>query len=136
MKNTLLLVGGVLCLSTMMAQAQDKLTEYKVRPAVTLRMPLPGDSINFTGNKFTVNNLLKTNIDIDFNNRPCNVLSAESDGYVKVDKAQKDNLVYLFSTHLRAERFMKASLKISSPVRFEVFVNGVSKCVKTLPRIV
>lgn len=130
MKNTLLLVGGVLCLSTMMAQAQDKLTEYKVRPAVTLRMPLPGDSINFTGNKFTVNNLLKTNIDIDFNNRPCNVLSAESDGYVKVDKAQKDNLVYLFSTHLRAERFMKASLKISSPVRFEVFVNGVSKCVK------
>ena len=110
MKNTLLLVGGVLCLSTMMAQAQDKLTEYKVRPAVTLRMPLLGDSINFTGNKFTVNNLLKTNIDIDFNNRPCNVLSAESDGYVKVDKAQKDNLVYLFSTHLRAERFMKSLL--------------------------
>lgn len=130
MKKTLILAGSVLCLSSLVAQAQEKLTEYKVRPAVALRMPLLGDSVNFTGNQFAVNNLLKTSINIDFDHHLYDVLSAGSDGYVKVNKAQSDNLVYLFSTHLRAERFMKASLKVFSPVRFEVFVNGVSKCVK------
>ena len=62
-----LIFMGLLCMSATISQAQDKLTTYKMRPAVTLRMPLPGDSVNFTGNQFTVNNLLKTNIDLDFN---------------------------------------------------------------------
>ena len=48
-----------------------------------------------------------------------------------VEKADKDNLFYLFSTNLRAERFMKGMLKVYSPARFEVFVNGESKQTKT-----
>lgn len=57
-------------------------------------------------------------------------MSADTAGYVAVQKADKDNLVYLFATNLRAERFMKGKLNIYSPARFEVFVNGVSKQTK------
>jgi hypothetical protein len=57
-KNTIL--SGLLLLAGLAAQAQDRVTEYNVRPAVALRTPLQSDSINFTGEKFTVGNLLKT----------------------------------------------------------------------------
>ena len=127
-KNTIL--SGLLLLAGLAAQAQDRVTEYNVRPAVALRTPLQSDSINFTGEKFTVGNLLKTDISLDFEGRPYERMSADTAGYVAVQKADKDNLVYLFATNLRAERFMKGKLNIYSPARFEVFVNGVSKQTK------
>lgn len=46
-KNTIL--SGLLLLAGLAAQAQDRVTEYNVRPAVALRTPLQSDSINFTG---------------------------------------------------------------------------------------
>ena len=58
-------------------------------------------------------------------------MPVDTAGYVRVAKADKDNLFYLFATNLRAERFMKGKLNIYSPARFEVFVNGVSKQSKT-----
>lgn len=124
------ILSGLLLLVGLAAQAQEKVTEYNVRPAVVVRTPIQGDSINYKGDKFAVSNLLKTSIDLDFEGRPYERMSADTAGYVTVKKADKDNLFYLFATNLRAERFMKAKLNISSPSRFEVFVNGVSKQTK------
>lgn len=126
MKKNLILLGLSL-LAALAVRAQDRVSEYKVRPAVVVRTPIQRDSINFTGEKFTTDKLLKTDISLDFDGRPCERLSADTAGYVRVAKADKDNLLYLFATNLRAERFMKGKLKICSPARFEVFVNGVSK---------
>ncbi|MDE5760447.1 MAG: S9 family peptidase, partial [Bacteroides sp.] len=125
------ILSGLLLLSGWSAQAQEKITEYNVRPAVVVRNPLQGDSINFKGDKFTINNLLKTRISLDFDNRSCERIAADTAGYVTVQKADKDNRFYLFATRLRAERFLKGKLNIYSPARFEVFVNGKSKQVKS-----
>ncbi|WP_418698084.1 prolyl oligopeptidase family serine peptidase [Bacteroides sp.] len=124
------ILSGLLLLTGLAVQAQEKLAEYNVRPAVAVRTPIQGDSINFKGDKFAVANLLKTNIDLRFDGRSYERMAADTAGYVTVKKADKDNLFYLFATNLRAERFMKAKLSISSPARFEVFVNGESKQTK------
>lgn len=124
------ILSGLLLLTGLAVQAQEKLAEYNVRPAVAVRTPIQGDSINFKGDKFAVANLLKTNIDLRFDGRSYERMAADTAGYVTVKKADKDNLFYLFATNLRAERFMKAKLNISSPARFEVFVNGESKQTK------
>ena len=119
---TLLLVG-------LTVHSQEKVTEYEVRPAVVVRMPLPGDSINQKGEKFGAAELLKTQVPFDFSQ--AERLSADTAGYVTVEKPAADNLLYLFSTRMRAERFLKGQLKVSSPARFEVFVNGRSQRSKT-----
>lgn len=124
-------LSGLLLLMGLTSQAQEKVTEYNVYPAVSVRMPVQGDSVNFVGEKFTAKELLKTGINIELDNRPYERISADTAGYVRRTKADKDNLFYLFATNLRAERFMKGTLNIYSPVRFEVFVNGVSKQSKT-----
>lgn len=123
-------LSGLLLLAGLAAQAQERVAEYNVRPAVTVRTPLQGDSINFKGDKFTTGNLLKTKVSLDFDGGRYGRMVADTAGYVTVAKADKDNLFYLFATNLRAERFMKGKLNVYSPARFEVFVNGESKQVK------
>ena len=59
-------LSGLLLLAGLAAQAQERVAEYNVRPAVTVRTPLQGDSINFKGDKFTTGNLLKTKVSLDF----------------------------------------------------------------------
>lgn len=124
-------LSGLLLLLGLTGQAQEKVTEYNVYPAVSVRMPIQGDSVNFVGEKFTAKELLKTDINLELDSRPCERMSVDAAGYVRRTKADKDNLLYLFATNLRAERFMKGTLNVYSPARFEVFVNGVSKQFKT-----
>lgn len=122
-----MILSGLFLMAGLAVRAQERVAEYKVRPAVAVRTPLQGDSINFKGERFTPADLLKTKISLDFDAHPSERVSADTAGYVTVAKADKDHLVYLFSTHLRAERFLKGKLNVYSPVRFEVFVNGESR---------
>ena len=115
-------LSGLLLLAGLAAQAQERVAEYNVRPAVTVRTPLQGDSVNFKGDKFTIGNLLKTKVSLNFDEGSYERMAADTAGYVAVAKADKDNLFYLFATNLRAERFMKGKLNVYSPARFEVFV--------------
>lgn len=110
--------------------AQNRIGEFLVSNPVKLRMPLQGDSINFKGEKFAIRNLLKTKIDLSMEDVSSQLISADTTGYVSVQKAEDNYLIYLFATNLRAERFSKATLQVSSPVRFEVFVNDESKSLK------
>ncbi len=129
MKNKLILSALLLCAGVSL-HAQEKAAAYHLRPAIALRTPVQSDSINFKGEKFSAKDLLKTRVDLDFDSYVYNRVEADTAGYVKVEKAEQDNLLYLFATSLRAERFMKGKLKVSSPARFELFVNGESKYVK------
>ena len=126
-----IIVSGMLLLTGAALPAQEKLTEFRLRPAVELKMPIQGDSISQTGSKFTTTNLLKTNIDLDFGRHAYQLVSTDTAGYVKVEKPQANSRIYLFATHLRAERFLKGTLKVTSPARFEVFINGRSKGIKS-----
>lgn len=91
----ILILSGLSLLVALAVRAQDKVTEYNVRPAVAVRTPLQGDSINFTGEKFTADALLKTDISLDFDGRPYERITADTAGYVRMEKADKDNLFYL-----------------------------------------
>ena len=124
-----IIFASALLLLGLSARSQEKVTEFEVAPAFTVRMPLQGDSINQKGEKFGVAELLKTNIPLDLEEAVR--ISADTAGYVTVDKPEADNRLYVFSTRMRAERFMKGKLKVTSPARFEVFVNGESKRAKT-----
>lgn len=124
------ILSGLLLLIGLASRAQERVTEYNVRPAVAVRAPLQGDSVNFTGEKFALRNLLQSSLSLDFDGRPYERMAADTAGYVTVKKADKDHLFYLFATNLRAGRFMKGTLNVYSPACFEVFVNGESKSVK------
>ncbi len=110
--------------------AQEKLTRYQVRNAITVRTPIMNDSINPKGEKHTAKALLQTPVVLDLANAPIQMTAADTAGLVTFAKADKDNLLYLIKTQLRAERFMKGKLKVTSPVRWELFINGESKMVK------
>lgn len=88
----ILILSGLSLLAAFAVRAQDKVTEYNVRPAIVVRTPIQGDSINFTGEKFTADKLLKTDIDLDFDGRSYERVPVDTAGYVRVAKADKDNL--------------------------------------------
>ena len=111
-------------------QAQDRLTQYKVRNAISVRTPIMNDSINPTGEKHTKKMLLQTPVVLHLPDTPMQSLTTDTAGYLSFEKADKDNKLYLVKTQIRAERFLKGKLKITSPVRWEVFIDGASKQVK------
>lgn len=92
-----MLLLGMLFLSGLAAQAQQRATAYEVCPAVAVRMPLQGDSINFTGKKFTFAELLKTKINLTTEGKTLNRMEADTAGYVSVDKASEEGLFYLLT---------------------------------------
>lgn len=108
-------------------QAQVPLSKFKVSSPVAVRMPVLGDSINLKGEKFAVKDLLKTPVTLDLEGRETQTLSADTTGYISLPKAEEGNLFYLLETTVRADRFSNATLKVFSPVRFEVFVDGQMK---------
>lgn len=120
----LLLAAGIT------TQAQEKLTSYKVRDAITVRTPIMNDSINPKGEKHNIKELLQTPVVLNLDNVPEQILATDTAGFISFTKADKDNRIYLFKTNLRAERFLKGKLKVTSPVRWEIFINGESKLVK------
>lgn len=129
MKTKSLLLG-VLLTSAICSQAQEKVTKYMVRNAITLRNPIMSDSINTKGDKFTIKALMQTPVVLNLPNAITKLLQTDSEGYLKLPKATKENQLYVIRTRLRAELFMKGKLKVTSNARFEVFINEDSKIVK------
>lgn len=127
MKTKQILLFFLFILAGLMLKAQQPVSEYYVTSPVSVHMPVQSDSINFKGSKFSVNELLKTPITIDFEELEYTRMVADTSGYLSLPKADKDCLFYLFATDVRAERFMYATFKIYSSARFEVYVNGESK---------
>lgn len=112
------------------AQSQDRLTQYKVRDAITVRTPIMNDSINPKGEKHNAKALLQTPVTQNLPDASLQTLTTDTAGYLTFDKASTNHKLYLVSTRLRAEQFLKGKLKITSPVRWEIFIDGTSKLVK------
>ena len=126
-----LMAVACIAVSNAAGYAQLKSEAFYVTSPVSVRMPVQGDSINFKGGKYGVAELLKTPVSLELDEWGYTKVQADTSGYVTVAKAEKDNLFYLFSTNVRAERFMNATLKVFSSARFEVFVDGQSKSSNT-----
>lgn len=121
---------AILLLTGTATQAQERLTQFNVRNAMTVRTPIMNDSINPKGEKHSVKALLQTPSVLKPANAQVTSQAADTAGYVTFAKAEKDNLLYQMETQLRAGQFMKGKLKVTSPVRWELFINGESKMVK------
>lgn len=126
-KSTIIALILLIGLTT---KAQDRLTQFIVRDAITVRTPIMNDSINPKGEKHNIKALLQTPVVLELEDAQTKPLIADTAGFMTMPKANKDNLLYLVSTQLRAERFLKGKLKITSPVRWELFIDGNSKMVK------
>lgn len=120
----LLLVAGIT------AQAQERFTQYKVRDAITIRTPIMNDSINPKGEKHNAKALLQTPVALQMPNATQQTLTTDTAGYLTFDKPATDNKLYIVSTRLRAEQFLKGKLKVTCPARWEIFIDETSKLVK------
>ena len=114
---------------TMGTQAQV-IESYQVRDAVTLRGPIETDSINGEGRKYETKNLLSTAIGLNQEYYATQPMQADTAGVITLAKADGEHLIYVATTQIRTDRFVKAKLKVSSPARWEVYVDGVSKMKK------
>ena len=128
MKRNVLLAATIAA-CTLGAQSQV-IQSYQVRDAVTLRTPILTDSINGEGRKYETKNLLGTAIGLNQDNYTTQVMEVDTAGFVALARAEGEHLIYVASTQIRADRFMKGKLKVTSPVRWEVFVDGASKSKK------
>lgn len=125
MKKRTMLAATIVAL-TLAAPAQV-IESYQVRDAVTLRGPIETDSINGEGRKFETKNLLSTAIGLNQDNYTTQAMEADTAGFITLAKADGEHLIYVVSTQIRADRFMKGKLKVTSPVRWEAYINGASK---------
>ena len=128
MKRTFLIATLVVCALGTRAQVIES---YQVREGVTLRTPILADSINTEGRKYNDNQgLLATAIGLNQENFVTKAMNSDTAGFVTLQKVENEHIMYVVSTQIRADRFMKGRLKVTSPVRWEAFVEGVSKMKK------
>ena len=121
---------AIFLLTGLTLQAQERVTQYKVRDAIEVRTPIMNDSINPKGEKHSTKMLLKTPVVLDLPDAPLQSLTVDTAGYLTLDKADKNSKIYVLKTQIRAERFLKGKLKVTSPVRWEVFIDEFSKQTK------
>lgn len=125
---TMLLATGL----TVQAQAQEILTRFKVRNTTEVRPPIMNDSINPQGQKHSIRMLLKTPIALDMPQADMPIMVTDSTGCLQLEKAEKNNRFYLLKTIVRAERYMTGKLAVISPVRWELFVDGMPRFTKDM----
>ena len=71
-----------------------------------------------------------TAIGLNQDNYTTQAVEVDTAGFVTLAKAEGEHLIYVVSTQIRADRFMKGRLMVTSPVRWEAYVNGVSRMKK------
>ena len=123
------LLAATLVACSLGTQAQVIQT-YQVRDAVTLRTPVLTDSVNTEGRRYETRDLLNTAIGLNQDNYTTQAMEADTAGLVTLAAADGENLIYVVSTNIRADRFMKGKLKVTSPVRWEAYIDGVSRMKK------
>ena len=123
------LLAATLVACSLGTQAQVIQT-YQVRDAVTLRTPVLTDSVNTEGRRYETRDLLGTAIGLNQDNYTTQAMEADTAGLVTLAAPDGENLIYVVSTNIRADRFMKGKLKVTSPVRWEAYIDGVSRMKK------
>lgn len=98
---------AIFLLTGLTLQAQERVTQYKVRDAIEVRTPIMNDSINPKGEKHSTKMLLKTPVVLDLPDAPLQSLTVDTAGYLTLDKADKNSKIYVLKTQIMAERFLK-----------------------------
>lgn len=126
-----ILLTIVACLFVAGMATADTIKQLRLVGEYAVRRTVMTDSVNVKGMKPDIYKMmLQTGISVDDDSNTATELTADSSGYIMLDRAE-GNRIYLLTTRIRADRFTNAQLKFTSPARLEVYVDGVMKNSKT-----
>lgn len=109
----------VAALAAMSARADYAVPQWRVAAPIKVSAPFMNDSINPSGDKFSMTSLLDNPVRAKVSGA---VVEADSAGVVALDAAP--GTLQLLQTQLRSAGFSKPTLKVTSQVPFKVFVDG------------
>ncbi len=119
-----LLFAIMACLPLLGIAATDTLKQMRLMSPVKVRRPLTTDSVSTKGYKPNFEKLLmQTDIPMSDERDGAVELVADTAGYINLPAGEGNN-IYLLTTRLRADRFTTAYLRVKSPARFEIYVDG------------
>ena len=107
----------------------QKLTDFRQREAIEVRTPVINDSVTQDGSRYDVASLLQSSVVADFEYAA--KAQADTAGVIALSRPERNASLHMLQTRIRAERFMKGSLKVTSTDRFEVLLDGKSIMSKT-----
>lgn len=121
------ILAAALCSFAWSVGAQEQFASIRVCDAVRLRTPILTDSVNTEGTAFSASSVLKTEVPLIWSEKSSQAALCDSEGWFGLEKADKDYLLYVAGTNIRSDLFLKGKLKITSPVRWQLYVNGELK---------
>ncbi len=123
----LLLAFNILFLSAVKIVKPEKVWMYG---PINLVQPILIDSVNLKGEKFKNDSLLSFSINIPDQSHFKTSLTPGNNDYFRLQKPQTGAAFYLISFYVNTDSYGKAKIKITSPDRFELYVNDQKKATK------
>lgn len=116
----LLIVSG-----NIFSQKKESLQQIYATPPVTVVQPFEVDSLNLKGEKFAEKDMLKMPLSIPEQEAFVRPLKADTAGYFFPEKpTEKNTIMQLFTFNVSANRYAKATLRITTPNMMEIYVDG------------
>ncbi len=116
----LLIVSG-----NVFSQKKQSLPQIYATPPVTVIQPFKVDSLDLKGEKFSDKDMLKMALTIPAQESFVRPLKADTAGYFFPEKpTEKNTVMQLFSFNVSANRYAKATLRVTTPNMMEIYVDG------------
>jgi dipeptidyl aminopeptidase/acylaminoacyl peptidase len=124
-KHIILPIMATACVAVAISANSVVLNKYKAIPAQQVLLPAMADSTDAAGNKFAVKQILKSPSLPDLASRTdvVTLVGTDSLGTVQLPATGERSLTIL-ETRIRPEKFVKGSLKVSTPAIYEVYKDG------------
>lgn len=107
------------------SQKKQSLQQIFAAPPAIVVNPFKVDSVNLKGEKFTEKDMLKMPLTIPSQEAFVRPLKADTAGYFYPERpTEKNTTMQLFSFYVSANRYGKATLKITTPNMMEIYVDG------------
>ena len=91
---------------------------------INLVQPLLIDSVDLKGEKFRPESLLASPVSFPSQSRFTTILTTDNNDYFRIQKPENGAVIYLVSFFVNNDSYGKAKIKVISPDRFELYING------------
>ncbi len=116
----LIFIGAAATLVAAAASADTAVTDWR-GTSVKVKAPFMNDSINPQGEKYKATSLLSSNMAKQL--KHSSIYDADTAGVITLDMATQDGLLHVLQTQIRAERFAKGQIKVTSQVPFAILLD-------------
>ncbi len=123
--KSLILLFLLIISGNIFSQKKESLPQIYATPPVAVVQPFKVDSLNLKGEKFSEKDILKMLLSIPEQEAFVRPLKADTAGYFYPEKpAEKNTIIQLFTFNVSANRYAKATLKVTTPNMMEIYVDG------------